>query len=251
MAVLAGYLDDSGTHQGSPIVTVAGGVASVPQWIRFSRQWKKQLDRWNVEFFHMADFVSGHGKYKGWDENRKDHALSVLVKIINDNVRFLVGNAVYTGQFAKANAKYPNPCIKDAYHFCAVLALPAVGSWALRSDKREPVALIYESGNKLLDEYWRLIQKDFAREYVRQAYKIASITTGDKKDIPALQAADLIAYGTYKYRAQKTIQPYLEKAYRSLFQIESVGLIYTQENIEDCLDRICHDLEARSQKQSS
>ncbi len=38
------------------------------------------------------------------------------------------------------------------------------------------------------------------------------------------------------------------QAYHSLFQIRNAGLIYTQDNIESALDRICRDLEARSQK---
>lgn len=146
MSELAAYLDDSGTHQGSPIVVVAGAIASVSQWARLSKQWKKQLDCWNLPFFHTTDFVSGYGHYKGWDEPRKRSAVSALVRIIRANVRFLVGNAVRVDDFANAFAKYPNRCIKTPYHFCAVLSIPATGYWKLRSAKRGPVALIFESG---------------------------------------------------------------------------------------------------------
>lgn len=245
MAILAAYLDDSGTHKGSPLVSVAGAVGSVSQWIKFSRRWRRQLRQWNLEFFRMADFVSSRGPYEGWDEPRKHHVLSRLVQTIKDYARFLVGNAVYSRDFDEAFAKYPNSCIKDAYHFCAVLTLPAVGYWKMESKRREPVALIFESGNKLLDQYFRLVQRDFLDDRAREAYGIGSVTVGDKKEMPPLQAADIIAYGTYKCKAQKAIEPYLENSYRSLFEIRNSGFIWNREGIEQILSRVSRDLEAR------
>jgi hypothetical protein len=41
MAHLAAYLDDSGTHAGSPIVSVAGAIGVIPLWERFSEKWKR------------------------------------------------------------------------------------------------------------------------------------------------------------------------------------------------------------------
>jgi hypothetical protein len=172
----------------------------------------------------MADFVSSHGPYGGWDESRKSRVLLEMVETIKQHARLLVGQAVRPEDFAAAYAKYPTPCIKNAYHFCAVMILPAVGYWALESKRRGPVALTFESGNKLFDQYFRLIQKDFSNVAANEAYGIGSLTLGDKKTMPPLQAADIIAYGTYKCRAQAAIEPYLERAYTSLFRLKNHGL---------------------------
>jgi hypothetical protein len=96
-----------------------------------------------------------------------------------------------------------------------------------------------------LDEYWRLIQRDFGNEKVTDAYGIKSITTGNKKLLPPLQAADVIAYGTWKCRAQKSIEPYLAEAYRELFKVKNTGMIFNQQNTEDMLQRVVNDLDAR------
>src|SRR5205823_10345100 len=104
-----------------------------------------------------------------WNESKKATTLSTLVRLIRRHSRFLVGNAVSTLDFKQAYENHPTPCIRDAYHFCAVMALPTIGYWRLR---KGPVALIFESGNKLLDEYFRLIQKDFSNDVAKQAYGI-------------------------------------------------------------------------------
>jgi len=160
-------------------------------------------------------------------------------------VRFLAGGAVSAADFYRALEKYPNPCIQDPYHFCAVLALPPIGTWAAQSEKRSPVALMYESGNKLLNKYFRDIQKDFENPVASQVYRIGSITTGDKKLIHPLQAADVIAYGVYKCKAQSSIQPYLAEAFGELWKIKNAGLVYPQDQIEKALEGVCRDLEKR------
>lgn len=203
MVALAAYLDDAGTHEGSRLVNVAGPIASIRQWVSFSKAWNRKLHSLGLEFFRMADFVSGYGPYAGWNEDKKRIVLGSLVRVIRDHVRHLVGNAVFTNDFRMAYADHPSPCVKTPYHFCAVMTLPAVGYWKLSSLKREPVALIFESGNKLFDQYFRLVQEDFSNDLVKETYGVKSLTLGNKKEMPPLQAADIVAYGGYKCASQK------------------------------------------------
>jgi hypothetical protein len=243
MAMLAAYLDDSGTHGGSPLAVVGGAVGTLAEWIKFSKLWKRELRRHNLEFFRMADFVSGYGAYRGWGDSKKRNLLSALVSLIKRHSRLLIGNAVFPSDFAAAYAQHPTPCIKDAYHFCAVMTLPMIGYWEVRSG---PVALIFESGNKLLDEYFRLVQKDFSNDVARDAYGIGSITLGNKRDMPPLQAADIVAYGAWKCATQKTLQPYLAEAYGSLWRMRNSQRVWDQEWIGKALAVTVDDLGSRS-----
>jgi len=242
MAFLVAYLDDSGTHKNSTLVSVAGAISSRPQWTKFSRTWNRQLRRWNVEIFRMADFVSNHGPFKGWGQHKKSYVLSELVRTIKTHARVLVGSAVRTEDFDAAFAKYPNPCIRDAYHFCAVSLLPEIGDWALKSQARGPVDLTFESGNKLFDQYFRLIQEDFAQEGIRNILGIDTLSLATKKLAIPLQAADVTAYATYKCRIQRSIEPYLQKAYSSLFEMKNIGRVWKREQVEQILEKVLQDL---------
>lgn len=230
MTILAAYLDDSGTHAGSGWVVAAGGVASVKQWMKLSRTWERTIAPWKLEkeYFRMADFVNGVGDYSAWSQELRAARLNRLIEIINKNIRLLVGNAVKEADFAEAFRRCPSVKIGTAYRFCAFLALPAVNAWREKSPRREPVDFVFESGNKLMNEYGRILAQIGSEEGPREKFGVASMTVGHKRDMPALQAADVIAYSTYKCLVGERITPpYLEKALARLFENKKEGIAHS------------------------
>ncbi len=229
MSVLAAYLDDSGTHVGSGWVVVAGGVASVQQWSKLSRAWERALVDWKLTkgYFRMTEFVNGVGDYSAWSTDLKAARLNQLVRIIDENVRLLVGNAVNEADFNEAFRRFPTAKIGTAYRFCAFLCLPAVNTWREHSPRREPVAFIFESGNKLKNEYGKILAQLGSFAGPREKFGVASFAEGQKRKMPALQAADLIAYAAYKRLVEKKIAPtYLEMAFERLFKIQTQGKVF-------------------------
>lgn len=249
MADLAGFFDDSGTHGDSRFVVVAGGVASLRQWDRLSKEWERTIGPWKLSrgYFHMADFVSGYNDYHGWTPLEKCYRLRALVRIICEHVRVLVGNAVVQGDFNAALEICPSSVIGTAYRFCAFLALPAVDHWRRRSPRRNPVALIFERGNKLKNEYGQLLTQlgDFDR--TREKYGISHFDDATKQEWIPLQAADLIAYATYKCLAQSQIDDWLAHEFETLFKIPHQGILYSDAlKISNCL-RSLEDAKAQAE----
>src|ERR1700682_957978 len=234
MTALAAYLDDSGTHASSGWVVVAGGVASVKQWAKVSRAWERTLAPWKLAkgYFRMTEFVNGVGDYSAWSTELKAARLNQLVEIIGENVRLLVGNAVNEADFNEAVRRFPTATIGTAYRFCAFLSLPAVNMWRERSPRREPVAFIFESGNKLMNEYGKILAKLGSFPELREKFGVASFEEGQKIDKPPLQAADLIAYATYKSIVEKRIAPpYLEMAFQRLFKSKTQGKVFADPDV--------------------
>jgi hypothetical protein len=234
MTALAAYLDDSGTHVGSGWVVVAGGVASIKQWSKLSRAWERAVTDWKLAkgYFRMTEFVNGFGDYSAWSTELKATRLNQLVGIIGENVRLLVGNAVNEADFNEAFRRCPTAKIGTAYRFCAFLALPAVNTWRERSARREPVAFIFESGNKLMNEYGQILAQIGLYELSRVKFGIASVAEGQKRDMPALQAADVIAYATRKCLVEEKIAPtYLEKAFERLFDNKKQGVVFSNPDL--------------------
>jgi hypothetical protein len=229
MTALAAYLDDSGTHVGSAWVVVAGGVASVKQWSVLSRAWGRAVIDWKLTkgYFRMTEFVNSVSDYSAWSTELKAARLNHLVEIIGENVRLLVGNAVNEADFNEAFRRFPTATIGTAYRFCAFLALPAVNMWRERSPRREPVAFIFESGNKLMNEYGQILAQIGSHQELRKKFGVASVEVGQKRNMPALQAADLIAYAAYKCMVEKRIAPpYLERAFERLFKNKTQGMVF-------------------------
>src|SRR5579872_1387810 len=71
MAML-GYFDESGTHGvDSPVVIVAGFLATVEQWNAYERDLGTLLSEYRVEKFHAKDFRQTKGDFKGWAGAKK------------------------------------------------------------------------------------------------------------------------------------------------------------------------------------
>lgn len=78
--MFAVYFDESDTHDGSPVYTVAGYIATVEQWTHFEREWidlLKELGLWPRTAFHMADIECPHHHILAHGTERKNAMLSL------------------------------------------------------------------------------------------------------------------------------------------------------------------------------
>src|SRR5271163_3151782 len=85
--VLHAYLDDSGTHNGARVCTVAGYFGSEKQWIKFDRDWRSALNEEHLDEFHANRFWSSFKgrpvtEYKGWDSERSKKFIFRLLEIL-------------------------------------------------------------------------------------------------------------------------------------------------------------------------
>ena len=65
-AVLFAYMDPSGTHAGSPVISISGFVADESTWIAFDEAWKGVLEKpsWPSQLsrFHIT---AVRGNFRG------------------------------------------------------------------------------------------------------------------------------------------------------------------------------------------
>ncbi len=74
VAIAEVYVDESGSHSGSPILSVGGYVFLKSRSRLFSHKWEGELRRVNAPYFHMTDCANGRAHYKSWPmEQRIQH----------------------------------------------------------------------------------------------------------------------------------------------------------------------------------
>jgi Protein of unknown function (DUF3800) len=200
--IISIFIDESGTHQGSPIMTLGGRVARLGQWVDFDRAWRRLLKREGLDYFHGTEFRGKKGQFKGWKDARCASFLSEAQKLVGKYTLF--GFAVtmkhddYKDVYRAGNK--PNKLKVDSkYGLCfrlCLLHVPRVIRRSLKS-KTLQVNFVLESGDPgsgdakpVLDE-----AKKFAPTELSEVLGILSY--GDKKTIPGLQAADLIAFSAF------------------------------------------------------
>ena len=71
MFVYTGYLDESGTHGGSPVTVTGGMLAHAGQWEPFEDQFKILQKRHKFRVFHTKKFKDSKADFKGWSSDQK------------------------------------------------------------------------------------------------------------------------------------------------------------------------------------
>ena len=190
VAFLRGYMDESGTHDGSNITCVSLLVAAPQNW----RDWKKKWE-WKkkpVEVFHAVDCANRVGEFKGWSKEDRDRYVKDLLPIIG-SARFaawVVG--VDNRDVEKAQKLYPvQEVLTSPYLFCLQLAIQKALFFLDNNQDTSNLALIHEDND---------YKKDAVRcfDWIKNgswcAPRDMTLSFASKKKAVALQAADVFAY---------------------------------------------------------
>jgi len=80
VAVIKVYMDESGTHDGSPVVTVAAYYAKPKVWRDFTKDWNTR--KRPIKIFHAVDCQNLENEFSGWKPKRRDEFVKQLLPVI-------------------------------------------------------------------------------------------------------------------------------------------------------------------------
>ena len=189
--MLDAYFDDSGTHQGSPAISVAGYMSTPDRWKRFESEWRETLDAYGVEFFHMTDFASGMQQFKDWPRAKREPRLNKLISISNRNVLFSTASVV-PAEVYDASLRHLSHPYDIAARQCLVMAL----GYARQAKLAGTISFVFESGTRGAHNFLAAYQA--IHEKYRARLDLGPLSFADKKKCLPLQAADILAYELHK-----------------------------------------------------
>lgn len=204
MTTFTAYFDESYTHPPAPLVyTIAGYVSTNYQWRKFRKEWRTILDQEGLTHFHMVDFQACKQPYGAWPKQKRIKFLQALHKTIHKRTvrSFTTSVNLSDYELLTEQEKYffGSPHVQATIHCMKLIA-----KWADNEKIKEPMPYVFESGSAHDKELRRLFD-DTMDEGEKAAYRCASISFADKKDIEMLQAADVLAYEiTKEYSRQLT-----------------------------------------------
>ncbi len=191
------YLDESGTHEGSDAVAVAGFISNRSKWQTFSDDWKNALDSWKIPYFHMSDYETRHGFFESWDDQQREERLNHLLGLIKKHTFLSVAYIIRTKQFNEILSDAAKKLCGNAY------GLAAIACWFnLRQLVKKVNGYIdytmekVSAGSSILA--WIYREQVKYPEWVEDT-RLLSLSFEDKKVILPLQAADILAYEIYKH----------------------------------------------------
>jgi len=196
LGIFTAYLDESGTHEESDVVAVAGFFSVADRWVKFSQEWQAVLDYYCLDYFHMTDFESSQGQFKEWDAQKHKDCLNKLLGIIKENVIGSVGWAVSRRSFDAILSKPARKICGDAYGLASIGCFRSLAQIVIKKDgQAEYVMESGAEGSGALLWIYREGRKD--PEW-RDNNRLLSLAFQDKRYFLPLQSADIMAYELYK-----------------------------------------------------
>jgi hypothetical protein len=201
---MTGFFDESGTHGAeSPVVIVAGFIASVEQWDAYERDLSALFAEYGVKRFHAKDLRGRKGDFEGWPTPKRARFNSRFLRLADDRLACGLVTVLQSADYhniyrsgaimrtARPDTQY-GLCVRAALWKSLVLVRDRHQDW--------PLNLVLEGGNNNEADAARVFF-DFKGE-LRPEYApaLGTVTFGSKDDLP-LAIADSLAYAIFRMSA--------------------------------------------------
>jgi hypothetical protein len=199
------YFDGSGKSNNvkQKFVTLGTFAGSGVQWDHFTEAWDRNLKAHGADFLHTTDALSLHGAFKGWTRAKVNDLIEGCVTVIErcvtvrsgDKFTFLglrpIATTVNLKDFRKAIAKHPD--IGTPEYLCVIQNLAYCHTYAI-SMGFSKLQLFFDRNEPFRGH---VVDRVNSPRTLRDAPHMKNIIhTGESSmvDVPALQAADLLAW---------------------------------------------------------
>lgn len=196
MAMLKLYLDDTGTHDGSPVVGVGGLIGSEAAWEAFDVVWRKllaeplpgarKLNKWS-----SWDCQNGRNEFAGFNAADRDHMTYLFRNIILDSELIWLANtvdAIFWDQFRSQN---PEDNLAGGEATAIYSLIRRLMPWAAAQSNGPKIAIFYDlgrSGRPEIQEFVALLSDEKTAIHDVAAFAYVRVA-----DATPLQGADMVA----------------------------------------------------------
>lgn len=212
--MLQAYVDDSGTHDGSHNIVLAGYWGRVHQWRKFEKAWKLVIDSEGIEEFHAKEFwprIPGKGRigpYQDWSDERHASFIDRLLKVIEVSKIYPFACGVLGVEWDTLSPEEKEVMTvqeKQALQKPMLMAMVRIMfRVAGYCDQKKVVNFTFDDFNSDSLKTAVMLRFSEAKRLFRSDNdpiidRIGSLEFEDSKKAYPLQAADLLAYEAHRY----------------------------------------------------
>jgi hypothetical protein len=232
--ILHGYMDESGN---SRFFTLSYLLARPKEWMWIESEWKKVLRQKNEELkkagrqqisrFHAADCSSRLGEFKGWSVEEQIAFVKRLLVIFHKHMTSVVAYTVPINDFKAVFPEHKEDTLGALYRILTQFLMNQT-VWDIQEQagkqalSRVTIALIHDRS-----DYNQQILNGFDHAKNDSTFEgreiFVSITAQGWEDCVPLQAADLLAYETFKDAENQVIGRTRRKSLTSILEGSAFG----------------------------
>jgi hypothetical protein len=189
------YFDDSGTDAHSPLVVVAGFVASTNDWLSLSGEWNRLLDRHRLPYMHMAEAEAGAKHFKSAPLGARRSLIHEFADIVATYVRCGICAEIPKAEYAQVvvrplhGLRYAENVFGNHYNLLHSAAIYGTE----RQCKHFGIA-VDETEIIFSQQSDKWVAEQVGRSDSRKCGFPNRATFANMRQRPALQAADMFAW---------------------------------------------------------
>jgi hypothetical protein len=220
LAMIEGYIDETGIHEGAKVCVVCGFFGGKGQWRKFERDWRAALDKHNVplEKFHALNLVGRdgkrHGFFHGWTDQQFNALMGDLAAaitsykispvthaiVIADFDSFpLIHRRFFTGAEIRGGRIVNSGCPNKPYFAPFMNCIKRIASYAPVGGKAHFFFGLDRPFGKYAAALYKILKTGPTLTSVAFRERLGDIAFPLAKETPQLQAADLLAYLTTQH----------------------------------------------------
>jgi hypothetical protein len=217
------YFDESGTHYKAKAFALAGYIATAEQWIEFEREWRDLLQSENISMFHRTDLECFHNEFSednGWNPTRRERVVRRAQGIIRRRVNIGISSSIIKQAYDEIITGEARHFYGEHYYSFAVRdCLERVADWIKRFHRTEPIRYVFEKGAEGQTEVNEALTEAYEDKDLRERFKLDGWSFEDKRSVVQLQAADLLAYETFKHMENQIVDGVKRRMRKSLYDL--------------------------------
>jgi hypothetical protein len=207
--LLTAYLDESGTHETSPISVMAGYLGTADQWRAFDGDWMALLQTAGLPHVHTVDLFKRTKQFKEWPAERVNEFAVQLDGVIARHMRLGFSIVIRDDDYRSiyvAGSRPRRSRLDSKYGVCFRACLAFAPSYiaselqiagATQTTQETTINFVLEDGHRNVRDARRLFDL-FKADALPEWQHFVGAFDVSKKDSSGAQAADFLAYCVYR-----------------------------------------------------
>ena len=202
--MISAYFDDSGTHERSDIVLVAGIFGTEARMNCLDRNWKQLLDspldgfKEKLGRFHAYDCFQSIGEFTGWTRTETDYFRHQLRTVIVEADVAAYGVACSRKDYDELIKGDMREVLGTPEGYCINQCFVRSLRWVQENTFDPQMTMIFDNRPSPVKRYAGTVYDAFAR-WVIPPPNLAGYAFLNSKDVRPLQAADMLAWELYQH----------------------------------------------------
>jgi Protein of unknown function (DUF3800) len=207
--LLSAYIDESGTHDTSPISVMAGYLGTADQWGAFDADWTALVQGAGLRHVHAVDLFKRTKQFREWPADRVNAFAVQLDGVIARHLELGFSIIIRDDDYRRIYIEGARPRrsrLDSKYGVCFRACLAFAPSYIVSElrllgeaqlSEETTINFVLEDGHRNVGDARRLFEL-FKADALPEWQNLVGTFDVSKKDSPGAQAADFLAYCVYR-----------------------------------------------------